>query len=168
MPVSVCSLPIVRCNLACHHRLDDKTEPELGRSQRAEVAATLAGSGVLGVDVSGGEPLLIRELLTLLDVLVDGAVRPASPPTAPRLPAAPKPLPAGVDAVRISLDGPDAQTHDRWRGQGSVRHGGPASPYGIPPRSRPCSCAPPRRTCPPWSSWPPGSASRTGPSWYRG
>ncbi|MFC4005573.1 radical SAM protein [Prauserella oleivorans] len=119
MPVSVCWSPIVRCNLACPHCLDDKSVPELGRGGRAEVAARIAASGVLGVDVSGGEPLLIRDLPTLLDVLVDGGCAVSVTTNGTHLPRRAEALARRVDAIRVSLDGPDPQRHDRWRGEGS-------------------------------------------------
>ncbi|SDJ02556.1 Radical SAM superfamily protein [Actinokineospora alba] len=135
-PVSVCWSPIVRCNLACPQCLDDKSGPELGRGERAEVAARIATSGVLGVDVSGGEPLLIRELPTLLDVLVDGGCAVSVTTNGTHLPRRAEALGSRVDAIRVSLDGPDPQRHDRWRGEGSFAKAvsgiRAALAYGIP------------------------------------
>ncbi|WNV90236.1 radical SAM protein [Umezawaea sp. Da 62-37] len=119
MPVSVCWSPIVRCNLACPHCLDDKTVPELNCGERGEVATRIASSGVLGVDVSGGEPLLIRELPTLLDVLVDGGCAVSVTTNGSHLPRRAEALASRVDAIRVSLDGPDPERNDRWRGEGS-------------------------------------------------
>ncbi|MGW5054793.1 radical SAM protein [Actinokineospora sp. NPDC004072] len=118
-PVSVCWSPIVRCNLACPHCLDDKSVPELGRGERAEVAARIASSGVLGVDISGGEPLLIRNLPTLLDSLVDGGCAVSVTTNGTHLRRRAEALARRVDAIRVSLDGPDSERHDRWRGEGS-------------------------------------------------
>ncbi|PWK84536.1 MoaA/NifB/PqqE/SkfB family radical SAM enzyme [Lentzea atacamensis] len=136
MPVSVCWSPIVRCNLACPQCLDDKTIPELGRGERAEVAARIASSGVLGVDVSGGEPLLIRDLSTLLNVLVDGGCAVSVTTNGTHLPRRAEALARGVDAIRVSLDGPDPEQHDRWRGDGSFAKAvsgiRAALAYGIP------------------------------------
>jgi MoaA/NifB/PqqE/SkfB family radical SAM enzyme len=119
LPVSVCWSPIVRCNLACPHCLDDKTIPELGRGERAEIATRIASSGVLGVDVSGGEPLLIRNLPALLDVLVAGGCAVSVTTNGTHLPRRAEALARRVAAVRVSLDGPDPERHDRWRGEGS-------------------------------------------------
>lgn len=136
MPVSVCWSPIVRCNLACPQCLDDKSVPELGRGERGEVAARIATSGVLGVDVSGGEPLLIRELPTLLDVLVDGGCAVSVTTNGTHLPRRAEALARRVDAIRVSLDGPDPERHDRWRGEGSFAKAvsgiRAALAYGIP------------------------------------
>ncbi|GAA1291518.1 hypothetical protein GCM10009634_43870 [Saccharothrix xinjiangensis] len=118
-PVSVCWSPIVRCNLACPHCLDDKIVPEPGRGERAKVATRIASSGVLGVDVSGGEPLLIRALPTLLDALVDGGCAVSVTTNGTHLSRRAEALARCVDAIRVSLDGPDPQRHDRWRGEGS-------------------------------------------------
>src|ERR1700735_868854 len=62
VPVSLCWSPLVRCNLDYPHCLDDNSLTELGAAGRAETARLIGASGVLGVDISGGEPLLLRDL----------------------------------------------------------------------------------------------------------
>ncbi len=121
MPVSVCWSPIVRCNLHCPHCLDDKAVPEAGRDRRAEVAGHLAAAGVLGVDISGGEPLLLADLPALADRLTAGGCVVSVTTNGWHLARRAAALAGSVDAVRVSLDGPDAALHDRWRGAGSYR-----------------------------------------------
>lgn len=118
-PMSLCWSPLVRCNLHCPQCLDDTTVPELAAADRHRIAAVLAASDVLGVDISGGEPLLLRELPDLLAALRLGGRCAVSVTTngwhlerrAAEL--------VRVDAIRVSLDGPDAARHDRVRGHGS-------------------------------------------------
>jgi MoaA/NifB/PqqE/SkfB family radical SAM enzyme len=119
VPISVCWSPLVRCNLACPHCLDDKTVPELARPDRHRIAHLLAESGVLGVDISGGEPLLLRELPELIDTLTAGGCAVSVTTNGTHLARRAEALAAHVDAVRVSLDGPDPERHDRWRGTGS-------------------------------------------------
>ncbi|ONI71165.1 radical SAM protein [Actinosynnema sp. ALI-1.44] len=119
VPISVCWSPLVRCNLACPHCLDDKSVPELARPDRYRIAHLLAESAVLGVDISGGEPLLLRELPVLIDILVAGGSAVSVTTNGTHLARRAEALAARVDAVRISLDGPDAERHDHWRGTGS-------------------------------------------------
>ncbi|GLZ37894.1 radical SAM protein [Actinokineospora sp. NBRC 105648] len=119
VPVSVCWSPIVRCNLSCPHCLDDKSVPELPRERRAHVAAMLGGSGVLGVDISGGEPLLLRDLADLADLLIRGGCAVSVTTNGTHLARRADALASHLDAIRVSLDGPTAETHDRWRGDGS-------------------------------------------------
>lgn len=119
VPISVCWSPLVRCNLACPYCLDDKAVLELGRAERYRVANLLAESAVLGVDISGGEPLLLRDLPELVDVLVAGGCAVSVTTNGTHLARRAEALAARVDAVRVSLDGPDAERHDRWRGAGS-------------------------------------------------
>jgi hypothetical protein len=71
VPVSVCWSPIVRCNLACPHCLDDKSVPEGDRRARTAAAARIGAAGVLGVDISGGEPLLLPDLPDLAQPLIE-------------------------------------------------------------------------------------------------
>lgn len=119
VPISVCWSPLVRCNLACPHCLDDKSVLELARADRHQIAHLLAESPVLGVDISGGEPLLLRELPELIDVLVAGSCAVSVTTNGTHLARRAEALAARVDAVRVSLDGPDTEQHDRWRGAGS-------------------------------------------------
>jgi MoaA/NifB/PqqE/SkfB family radical SAM enzyme len=119
VPISVCWSPIVRCNLACPHCLDDKTVPELARDDRRRVASVLAASPVLGVDISGGEPLLLRDLAELVDILVNGGCAVSVTTNGWHLARRAEALAGRADAIRVSLDGPDAERHDRWRGAGS-------------------------------------------------
>ncbi|MDQ3933052.1 MAG: radical SAM protein [Actinomycetota bacterium] len=118
-PVSVCWSPIVTCNLQCPHCLDDKQVQAQGSEQRRQVARALAAADIMGVDVSGGEPLLLRDLYALLDILREGGLAVSVTTNGWRLAASAGELARHVDAVRVSLDGADARTHDRWRGAGS-------------------------------------------------
>jgi MoaA/NifB/PqqE/SkfB family radical SAM enzyme len=119
MPVSVCWSPLVRCNLACPHCLDDKTVRALPRADRGRIARILGASSVLGVDISGGEPLLLRDLGDLIDTLTAGGCAVSVTTNGTHLARRAEALSSRVDAIRVSLDGPDAVTHDRWRGHGS-------------------------------------------------
>ncbi|NKQ55597.1 radical SAM protein [Amycolatopsis sp. K13G38] len=121
VPVSVCWSPLVRCNLACPHCLDDKTVPELARKDRGRIAALLGESGVLAVDISGGEPLLLRDLGELAATLTSYGCVVSVTTNGWHLQRRAEALAGQVDAVRVSLDGPDAESHDHWRGSGSFR-----------------------------------------------
>ncbi|GAA4888755.1 radical SAM protein [Pseudonocardia sp. C8] len=121
VPVSVCWSPLVRCNLACPHCLDDKAVPELARKDRQRIAALLGESGVLAVDISGGEPLLLRDLGELAATLTSSGCVVSVTTNGWHLQRRAEALAGQVDAVRVSLDGPDAESHDHWRGSGSFR-----------------------------------------------
>lgn len=118
-PVSVCWSPLVRCNLACPHCLDDKTLPELGAADRTTVARRIAVSGVLGVDISGGEPLLLTDLPDLASHLTAGGCAVSITTNGWHLTRRAAELAGRVDAIRVSLDGPDPARHDAVRGKGS-------------------------------------------------
>lgn len=119
VPVSVCWSPIVRCNLACDHCLDDTTVPEAAPEARAGTARVLAASGILGADISGGEPLLLRDLPELAGTLAAGGLAVSVTTNGWHLARRAAELARCLDAVRVSLDGPDASSHDRRRGPGS-------------------------------------------------
>ncbi|MGH3693467.1 MAG: radical SAM protein [Pseudonocardiaceae bacterium] len=120
MPVSVCWSPIVRCNLHCPHCLDDTSVPELNKTDRGRIAGVLAAAGVLGVDISGGEPLLLRELPALAQRIAAAGHTVVSVTTNGwHLARRVEDLAQTVDAIRVSLDGADAASHDRLRGAGS-------------------------------------------------
>jgi MoaA/NifB/PqqE/SkfB family radical SAM enzyme len=119
VPVSACWSPLVRCNLACPHCLDDTSVPELGADGRAATARVLAASGLLGIDISGGEPLLLRDLPQLAGSLTAGGLAVSVTTNGWHLPRRAAELAGCVDAIRVSLDGPGSRTHDGLRGEGS-------------------------------------------------
>ena len=119
-PVSVCWSPIVRCNLHCPQCLDDTSVPELHAAGRSRIAEVLAACGVLGVDISGGEPLLLRDLAALAGCVAGGGRTAVSVTTNGwHLARRAAELAGTVDAIRVSLDGPDQASHDHIRGAGS-------------------------------------------------
>ncbi|WP_329243015.1 radical SAM protein [Actinoallomurus sp. NBC_01490] len=119
VPISLCWSPLVRCNLQCPHCLDDKAVKETGPAERARIARLLAASGVPGIDISGGEPLLLSDLPALADTLTGGGCTISVTTNGWHLRRRATELATHVDAVRVSLDGPTAPAHDAWRGEGS-------------------------------------------------
>ncbi|MGW2544042.1 radical SAM protein [Kitasatospora sp. NPDC001574] len=121
-PLSMCWSPIVRCNLACPQCLDDKSVRESTADERVALAAHIATSGVLGVDISGGEPLLLRDLPDLARAVRSHNTAAVSCTTNGwHLERRVAELVGSVDALRVSLDGATEATHDHWRGPGSHR-----------------------------------------------
>ncbi|MEW2401371.1 radical SAM protein [Streptomyces sp. NPDC046862] len=119
LPFNICWSPVVRCNLACPQCLDDKTLTGVDAAARRRIAGLLAGCGTLGNDISGGEPLLLRDLPQLLQILGSGAAAVSCTTNGWHLERRAAELAQVLDAVRVSFDGPDAVSHDRWRGAGS-------------------------------------------------
>lgn len=118
-PLSICWSPIVRCNLQCPHCLDDKTVLEAGPADRARVAEVIGAADVLGVDISGGEPLLLGDLADLSRLLNRRGCVVSVTTNGWHLRRRAAALAEHIDAVRVSLDGPAASVHDVWRGEGS-------------------------------------------------
>ncbi|WP_406220863.1 radical SAM protein [Streptomyces decoyicus] len=119
VPFNICWSPLTRCNLQCPQCLDDKTLPELAGAGRTRIARILAGCGTLGLDISGGEPLLLRDVTDLLKTLASNGAAVSCTTNGWHLQRRAAELAPFLDAVRVSLDGPDAASHDRWRGKGS-------------------------------------------------
>jgi MoaA/NifB/PqqE/SkfB family radical SAM enzyme len=111
-----------RCDLACGmcdlpSRGDRKRE--LGTEGLRGVLDAFRDLGVLGVGVTGGEPLLRTDLL---DVLRHGVRRGLlmhvnTNGTLVTADMARAFADAGLSSVNVSLDGPNAGTHDRLRGR---------------------------------------------------
>lgn len=118
-PLSICWSPVVRCNLHCPHCLDDKTVAEAGPVDRARIAEVIGAAGVLGVDISGGEPLLLGDLADLSRRLSRRGSVVSVTTNGWHLRRRAAALAEHIDAVRVSLDGPTASAHDVWRGEGS-------------------------------------------------
>ncbi|WP_327673400.1 radical SAM protein [Kitasatospora sp. NBC_00458] len=121
-PLSMCWSPIVRCNLDCPQCLDDKSVRESTADERLALAAHIAASGVLGVDISGGEPLLLRDLPDLARAIRRQGTSVVSCTTNGwHLARRAEEVAGAFDAIRVSLDGATEATHDTWRGQDSYR-----------------------------------------------
>lgn len=118
-PFSLCWSPIVACNLECPHCLDDKSLKAAGADTRRKLARIISESGVLGVDISGGEPLLIPELPELVVSLKRGGIAVSVTTNGSYLTKRLNELVNVVDALRFSFDGSTSTTHDFWRGSGS-------------------------------------------------
>ncbi|CNG50636.1 Probable coenzyme PQQ synthesis protein E PqqE [Mycobacterium tuberculosis] len=118
-PLSICWSPVVRCNLHCPHCLDDKTVAEAGPTERVRIAEVIGAADVLGVDISGGEPLLLGDLADLSHHLSRGGSVVSVTTNGWHLRRRAAALAEHIDAVRVSLDGPAASVHDVWRGEGS-------------------------------------------------
>jgi sulfatase maturation enzyme AslB (radical SAM superfamily) len=119
VPVSVCWSPLVRCNLSCPHCLDDTSVPELDAARRASASRLIGASGILGVDISGGEPLLLRDLPELAAGLAAGGCAVSVTTNGWHLARRARQLAGHLDAVRVSLDAPGPSRHDALRGTGS-------------------------------------------------
>lgn len=119
LPLNICWSPIVQCNLKCPHCLDDKSASQLVRSERRRVAQLLGQAMPLGIDVSGGEPLLLKELPELLALLENGLTAVSVTTNGWLLSERCQELAPHVHGIRVSLDGADASAHDHLRGLGS-------------------------------------------------
>jgi heme b synthase len=112
-----------RCNLACLHcraGAEDEVYPgELTTAQGEALLQDLAGMGSPVVILTGGEPLLRQDIYHLSRFGTDLGLRMVmavnglllSPEAARRLKQ------AGIKRLSISIDGPDPQSHDQFRGQ---------------------------------------------------
>ncbi|MDG4830011.1 radical SAM protein [Solwaraspora sp. WMMD1047] len=119
-PLSICWSPLVRCNLHCPQCLDDTSLPEAGRPERHRIAGVLADADILGIDISGGEPLLLPDLADLARTVTAGGKAALSVTTNGwHLARRADELAEVIDAIRVSLDGPDPHSHDTIRGAGS-------------------------------------------------
>jgi radical SAM protein len=117
------------CALACLHcRAEAQPRRDTRELSTAEALALIDQIRAMGnpiLVVTGGDPLMRRDVYELLAYATHKGLRTSLTPTATAL-ANPRNLErvrqAGVLRVAISLDGPTAQVHDRLRGfSGSFR-----------------------------------------------
>ena len=113
------------CNLACSHCQADSAPGTLRPVERELMEALFREQHELGamqVHVTGGEPLLHPELLAGLDVAFSLGLNVLLTTNATliteRLAAALAERP--FRCLSVSLDGPDAETHDAIRGRGTL------------------------------------------------
>ncbi|MGC8969584.1 MAG: radical SAM protein [Conexivisphaera sp.] len=109
------------CNLRCVHcymRAGARSDRELGREEARAVLRQMSEVGIPLVLFSGGEPLMRRDALDLMEEAVDMGIRVAlstngtliTEEVARRLSR------IGVSYVGISLDSPRPEWHDSFRG----------------------------------------------------
>lgn len=120
-PISVVWSLSYRCNLHCMHCYQNASNPspdELTLSEQLEIVDQLSDAGVSMVVLSGGEPLTNPNLRALIErirsremeISIDSNGVLVNREMANYLKS------AGVLSIELSLDGADAQSHDRFRG----------------------------------------------------
>jgi radical SAM protein with 4Fe4S-binding SPASM domain len=114
------------CNLACVHcrRLEvsrELSKLDLTTKQSAEFIRTLPQTGKPILVFSGGEPMMRQDIWELAKVAtgVDIPIALATNGTIMSDEIARKVVDVGFRRVSISFDGPDAPTHDQFRGPGA-------------------------------------------------
>lgn len=111
----------VRCNLSCSHcrRIETSDDNELSTAEAKTMFASLAELSRPVVVFSGGEPLLRDDWEELVRAAADMQLPTALATNGTLIDdsVAGRISDAGFRRVAVSLDGADADTHDRLRGQ---------------------------------------------------
>jgi radical SAM protein len=111
------------CALACLHcRAEAQPKPDPRQLTSAEALRLIDDIREMGdpiLVITGGDPLMRRDVFDLMAHAVQQGLRTSLTPSATAL-VTPKNLArirdAGVRRIAVSLDGPSAQIHDRFRG----------------------------------------------------
>lgn len=110
-----------KCNLSCLHCHQDSSPassyPELTTSEALKVVDNMADAGVAVLTFSGGEPLLRRDIYSIMKRAKDSGMlcTIASNGTLITREVAKKLKTVGVERVEIGLDGATAETHEFLR-----------------------------------------------------
>ncbi len=110
------------CNLACKHcRAEAHPEPYPGELSTAEAKKLIESFTEVGNPIiifTGGEPLLRHDVFELMSYAHSLGLRPVMSPNGTLLSPenAAKIKASGVQRCSISIDGPDAASHDAFRG----------------------------------------------------
>lgn len=111
-----CALSCLHCRAVAQPRRDPR---ELTTEEALRVIDQIRDTGDPILVVTGGDPLMRRDVFDLLAYAVQKGLRTSLTPTATAL-VTPRNLKrvreAGVRRVGISLDGPTAEVHDAFRG----------------------------------------------------
>lgn len=111
-----------KCNLKCKHcyseSVDQATPNELSTEDAFRLMDDLSEWGIGLLVIDGGEPLCREDMLDVVKYASSKGIRTTigSNGTLIDEAVARKMLDAGVRSIAISVDGADAQTHDRFRG----------------------------------------------------
>jgi radical SAM protein len=111
------------CALACMHcRAEAQPKPDPDQLTHEEALSVVDGIRELGdpiLVITGGDPLMRRDVFDVMAYAVQKGLRTSLTPSATAL-VTPKNLKrvrdAGVRRIAVSLDGPNAEIHDRFRG----------------------------------------------------
>ena len=112
-----------RCNLSCVHcragAADHEYPGELTTAQGEELLKDLATMGSPVIILTGGEPLLRGDIFHLARFGTDLGLRMVMAVNGTLLTPeiARKMVGSGIQRISISIDGPDAASHDAFRGQ---------------------------------------------------
>lgn len=109
-----------RCNLKCRYcyiGAGDRADKELSTSDVIDLAKTIGQMGVFHVTLSGGEPLIRKDIFQIINILCkyDVAVFLNSNGTLIDKNIAQKIKNSGLNGVAISIDGITAKTHEELR-----------------------------------------------------
>lgn len=111
-----------RCNLSCLHCYANASplppSDELSLEERKEVLRQMDEAGVAAVSFSGGEPLIVPDFWVVAKQAADAGmyVSVATNGTLIRPDVAERLREVGVRYVEVSLDSPNPESHDSFRG----------------------------------------------------
>jgi len=109
------------CNLKCKHcyqKAGLQRPDELSTSEKLRVVEELADAGVVSIAFSGGEPLMARDFFEVAQKIKEKGMHLAIATNGTLITKdiAKKLRSLGVDYIEVSLDFPDAERHDEFRG----------------------------------------------------
>jgi mycofactocin radical SAM maturase len=112
------------CNLACTHCLSSsgRRDPdELTTAEAKGLIDEIAAMKIFYINIGGGEPMIRRDFFDLVEHAVDQKVGVKFSTNGTRIDTAAAKRLAGIDYldIQVSIDGADAATSDRIRGEGS-------------------------------------------------
>ncbi|MDI6792802.1 MAG: radical SAM protein [bacterium] len=111
-----------RCNLSCLHcragAVDKPYDGELSTSEALTMIDQIREVGQPTLILTGGEPLLREDIFDLAAYGIEKGLKVVMSPNGLLLTreVAKKLVEIGIPRISISLDGPDAESHDRLRG----------------------------------------------------
>jgi radical SAM protein len=111
-----CDLACVHCRASAMPRSDPR---ELSTAESLDLIDQLRDLNPGVLVLTGGDPLKRPDLLPLIEAAVDAGLRVAITPSVTPLltaDAIAQLAAAGISRIALSLDGPDAATHDAFRG----------------------------------------------------
>src|SRR5574341_361545 len=110
-----CAFACVHCRADAQHTRDPR---ELNTEEAFQLIDRLAGFGSPILVFTGGDPMMRRDLFELIAYATQKGLRCSLTPTATALPTIErlkKAHEAGIRRIALSLDAPDAATHDEFR-----------------------------------------------------
>lgn len=112
----------LRCTYCCHFSSDGDVDTDLSLSEWTQFFSECASIGIMNITLSGGEAFYRKDIRDVIQSIIDNRMRFSVLSNGTLIDDDLAKFLKGTrrcNSVQVSIDGPDAASHDKFRGKGS-------------------------------------------------